>query len=87
MPERSDASWEQLVVKLGTNELTQPRVVTVEFSDIGQVEVTANDVAIPPTVSVSGGRIRAATAEGRDHSGPSRTLQAKLGRQLAELHR
>jgi hypothetical protein len=85
MPQRADARWERLVVKLGDDELSQPRVVTMNFTNVGQVELKTDDIAIPPTISIPDGDIRAATAEAKDHSGgPTRPLTVKIaGRSLS----
>ncbi|MFI5953743.1 hypothetical protein [Cryptosporangium sp. NPDC051539] len=59
----------KLVVMLGDEKLELPRLVTIEFENVGDVELRATDMAKAPTIALIEGAIRAATAEFVYHDG------------------
>jgi hypothetical protein len=63
----------QVKVTWGTEELTKPRVIGLELSNTGRVELKKDDISIPIKVEVPDGKIISAELQLRPHS--SKTSQ------------
>ena len=54
--------WDQLRVYWGQTEIADPRLINVEFRNVGRIELKESDLSESPAVGVDDGKIVAASA-------------------------